>query len=188
MILLLRHGPTDWNRSRRLQGRSETTLAKDAQELIRKWRIPEGFEQAKWWSSPLLRARETAKLLTKQSVSFDARLIELDWGFWEGSILSDVRKQDPARMRTLEARGLDFAPPRGESYRQVQRRVVHWIKELSRDEVHIAVTHRGVMMAALAHALSWDMREDCPMPFAKHAAVVLKRSAGDSWEASTIEL
>ena len=58
----------------------------------------------------------------------------------------------------MEARGLDFRPPGGESPRDVRCRVQRWLIEVAmRGDSIAAVTHKGVLRAVLAAATGWDM-------------------------------
>ena len=54
-------------------------------------------------------------------------LIETDWGHWEGRTLAELRQRHGGEMAALEARGLDFRPPGGESPRDVQARLASWL-------------------------------------------------------------
>ena len=69
-------------------------------------------------------------------------------------------------MRDLEAMGLDFQPPGGESPRMVATRLAACLRELAatgRD--HSIVTHKGVLRASLVLALGWDMRGRPPVRY-----------------------
>ena len=62
-LALLRHGHTEWNRAGRIQGRSDIPLDDMARHDLRGLGLPAEWDGAKIWSSPLLRASETAKLI-----------------------------------------------------------------------------------------------------------------------------
>ena len=62
-LLLIRHGPTAWNRAGRLQGRSDQPLDPDGRREVASWVLPEAFASGHWVTSPLARARETVALL-----------------------------------------------------------------------------------------------------------------------------
>ena len=72
-----------------------------------------GWAQARVFSSPLSRARETAIILTGRTPTLDPRLSEMAWGRFEGRRLADLRAEAPGEMAANEARGLDFRPPGG---------------------------------------------------------------------------
>lgn len=172
-LLLLRHGPTAWNEQGRLQGRSDQPLSAAGRAAVADWRLPAEAGAAAWICSPLKRARETAEILRRRlpaggpkspALAQDARLIEADWGDWEGQRLEDLRAAGGSAMAANEARGLDFRPPNGESPRAVQKRVLPWLREqASADRDVVAVTHKGVIRAIYALASGWDMRDRPPV-------------------------
>jgi probable phosphoglycerate mutase len=102
---------------------------------------------------------ETAEILGLSAVP-DMRLIETDWGDWEGRRLEDLRAELGARMARNEALGLDFRPPGGESPREVLARLRSLLRELSAPT--ILVTHKGVLRPLYALASGWSMREKPP--------------------------
>jgi len=98
-------------------------------------------------------------LLGAEKLEIDERLMEMDWGTWEGRTLADLRADPAAEMAAREALGLDLRPPGGESPRDVQGRLLAWLAELAPTAPHaIVVTHKGVIRAALALATGWEMR------------------------------
>src|SRR3546814_14767208 len=89
----------------------------------------------------------------------ESRLVETDWGAWEGRTLAELRADLGAGMAANEARGLDFRPPGGESPRDVQDRLRPLLAELAdAGEDVVAVTHTGVLRALYALASGWAMR------------------------------
>jgi probable phosphoglycerate mutase len=174
LLLLLRHGPTPWNETSRVQGRSDVPLSEAGRAEVRSWRVPAEFAGFDWIASPLLRAVETAALLSAAEPPRDPRLIEMDWGEWEGRRLDELRGQLGDLMRAWEAKGLDFCAPGGESPRQVQRRLAPFLAERARGSDTVAVAHKGVIRALYALATGWDMagpprhklREPCAHLFA----------------------
>ena len=156
-VALLRHAPTEWNAERRLQGRTDIPLSADGRSQAAAWRLPDRLAGHEAWSSPLSRTRETASLLGL-APRLDDRLIESSWGEWEGQVLADLRKR-PGFL-DIERRGLDLAAPGGESVRQVQARLLDWLKTLTRPA--LAITHNGVLRAAYALATGWTMVDKPP--------------------------
>lgn len=156
-LALLRHAPTDWNALRRLQGRADIPLSAAARATLRRKALPRQVQGWQVLMSPLQRCRETAQLLGL-APSIDARLIEMDWGEFEGRRLDDLRAEHGETLAENEARGLDFRPPRGESPRDVQARVASLLVEIATARTAtLAVTHRGVIRAIYAAARGWDM-------------------------------
>jgi len=158
-IALIRHGPTDWNRARRIQGRTDIPLGDDGRAVVASWRLPPEIEGFDWIASPLARAVETAQALgVPMPIATDPRLVEMDWGAWEGLTLAELRARFGDVMRANEARGLDFRPAGGESPRDVQARVGDWLADVAeRGRPVAAVVHKGVLRAVYALATGWDM-------------------------------
>lgn len=157
-LLLLRHGPTHWNETKRVQGRGDVPLSDNGRAEVRRWRVPAEFGAFRWITSPLMRAVETAALLGAPQPESDPRLVEMDWGDWEGKRLDALRRELGDLMRAWEARGLDFQAPGGETPRQVQQRLRPFLAERAAlDAGTVAVAHKGIIRAVYAMATGWDM-------------------------------
>jgi len=160
LLGLLRHGPTDWNREHRLQGRRDLPLATDALARLQRRRLPAIPRFSEVLCSPLRRARDTASALGL-NFSIEPVLVEMDWGDYEGRRVSDLRAELGAEFAANEDRGLDMMPPGGESPRHVQQRLLPLLARLDRPT--LAVTHKGVIRAALALAHDWPMLGRSPV-------------------------
>ena len=158
MIAFVRHGQTELNRRGRLQGRLDAPLsalgAEQAAALAR------GFASApvgRVLTSPLQRARDTASAIAAPhdlAVEVDDRLIELDYGEWDGLALTDVSPDDWASWRDDP----EFAPPGGERLSDVTARVVSFCTDVLTDDLVIAVSHVSPIKAAVCAALGVDER------------------------------
>jgi probable phosphoglycerate mutase len=153
-LLVIRHGPTDWNAAGLIQGRTNRPLSAAGRHRMATMRLPSAWSQARSVSSPLLRAMETARLLGLDAEP-EPRLIEMAWGEWEGRTLADLRAELGLAMSDNERRGLDFRPAGGESPREVQERLRPWLASLAAPT--LAVTHKGVLRALYAMATGWDL-------------------------------
>lgn len=153
-LALLRHADTAWSVEGRIQGRADVPLVPAAPIPL-----PPACRRMRVVTSPLARCIQTAQLLGVSDAAREPRLIEMDWGDWEGHSLSELRERLGEAMRDNEARGLDFRPVNGESPREVGIRARSWLRDIAREGVPtLAVTHRGVIRAILAEASGWDMR------------------------------
>jgi broad specificity phosphatase PhoE len=158
LLALLRHGETAWSAAGRIQGRADVPLLPGISISI-----PKSCGGMRIVTSPLRRCVETAALLGAPDAAREPRIIEMDWGDWQGESFVALRERLGEAMRDNEARGLDFRPPGGESPRLVLERVKAWLKEIaSAGEPTLAVTHRGVIRALFAQATGWDMRGKPP--------------------------
>ena len=126
-LLLLRHGQTELSVERRYSGHGDPELtplghAQAAGAAARLARVP---DVAAVLTSPLQRARQTAALVaeaTDAPLHVRERLIETDFGAWEGLTFAEARARDPQ----LHAEWLgseEVAPPGGESFATVGRRI-----------------------------------------------------------------
>ncbi len=163
-LALIRHAATAWTEQGRIQGRSDIGLSPRGRAAAACWRPPGALDGAEWRSSPLARARDTARLMGVDSVAVEPRLIEMDWGRWEGHRLAELRAELGKAMAENEARGLDFRPQGGESPREVQQRLRPWLAQVvARGRPVAAVTHKGVIRAVFALAAGWDMTDQPPV-------------------------
>lgn len=153
-LALIRHMPTVWNAAGRLQGRRDTPL--DPAE-VPDWRLPPELAGYRFLASPLSRALDTAARLGVAAEP-EPRLVEMSWGEWEGHTLAELRLGFAGTIDELEAQGVDFRPPSGESPRDVQERVTPLLAEIvASGKDTAAITHKGVIRAVFSLATGWDM-------------------------------
>ena len=87
-LYLMRHGRTDWNNLKKLQGRTDIPLNDEGRQMAQNAR--EEYKSVQFdvcYCSPLVRARETAEILLKGRnvpIITDQRLIEMSFGIYEG--------------------------------------------------------------------------------------------------------
>ena len=178
VLYYVRHGETDFNVEGRLQGRRDTLLnARGRQQAIecgnllrdlfaRERRRAGDFAYV---ASPLRRARETMELLRttlgldRASYAIDDRLMEISYGDWEGLTLPEIEARMPGALAERERDKWDFAPPGGESYRELTNRISEWYAAMTRDTVVAA--HGGGVRALMA------LLEVLPQEEATHAHV-----------------
>ena len=108
--------------------------------------------------STALRARQTAEAAGWAPAMVDPALDECDFGRWAGRTLAEVHAAEPEAAATWMAEP-DAAPHGGESLTALLRRVARWLDDQAgRDGSAVAVTHGGVVKAAVIAAL------DAPAP------------------------
>lgn len=151
---LIRHGTTEWNLVKRIQGRSDLPLCDPGRSEALAW-----IEKLAHWpwdrlvTSPLLRARETGHLInTRLELPFciDMRLGEQSWGEWEGRTLAWIEDQLTTLPPGSATRGWTFCPPGGESRNRVWLRSQAALVEQSRQfpgKTILVVAHGGVIKA-----------------------------------------
>lgn len=172
-LALVRHADTAWSVQGRIQGRADPPLLKHVQI-----KLPAACRSMRIVTSPLARCVQTAALLGAPDAPREPRLIEMDWGNWQGETLSELRARLGVEMQENEERGLDFRPPNGETPRAVTERLKPWLEQVAREGLPtLAVTHRGVIRALLAEASGWDMRGKPPAKLDWHAVHLFGLSA-----------
>ena len=162
-LYLLRHGETDWNVQKRLQGRTDTSLNDKgraqaqrhgielAKELHAAFPDPLLFEkEIKTWSfvsSPLKRCRETMEIvlsaleLSPHLYEIDERLLEISFGDWEGKSWAELRDIAPQLVQARFDDPWENCARGAETYTDLDKRVLSWYSSLSKKT--IAVTHSG---------------------------------------------
>lgn len=120
--------------------------------------LAEACEQLKFdaiYSSPLERAWDTAMAIASYMelrVRESAALNEIDYGEWSGKTFAEL--SDDKRWRYFNSRRSTTTVPGGESFLEVQNRIVNEIHRLGRqyDEGRVAiVSHADVIRAAVAY-------------------------------------
>lgn len=152
-LIVIRHGETEWNRERRMQGHTDTPLsAAGAAQAAALARRLAGLPLAALYSSDLRRARDTAAVIargTGNAVLTDARLRERSFGIFEGLTYPEMQALYPEEFARFESRDPDYAMPGGESAREFQARCMRCLAE-------IAVRHAGSTVAVVTHGLVLD--------------------------------
>ena len=157
MILLARHGETQENKERRFQGQKDVPLNDRGREQARELAAAVEREDVRViYTSPLVRARETAEIVAervKREIREDPRLKEVDVGDWQDRLKDDVEREDPDLWAAFRRAGDDFRFPGGESFAEQQEHVVAALVDVTqRGELPaLLVCHRGVVRCALAH-------------------------------------
>jgi probable phosphoglycerate mutase len=160
-ILLLRHGQTELSVARRYSGHGDPELTalghrQAAAAAVRLGAVP---AVAAVLSSPLRRARQTASAVAETTgapLVVRERLIETDFGAWEGLTFGEARDRDP----DLHARWLgseDVAPPGGESFADVGARIAAERAEIVAaypGQTVVLVSHVTPIKMVLRHALA----------------------------------
>jgi len=181
LLALIRHGETEWNESGLVQSRSDVPLSERGRAEVRRWQSPDVLAGFEWVASPLVRALETAEILSGGPVATDNRLVEMDWAVWEGRTLDDLRAEIGNLRSAWEAGGLDFRAPGGESPREVQARLRPFMAErAAAGRPTVAVCHRGVIRAVYALAIGWDMKSSPPRRLADGAVHLFRLDAEGS--------
>jgi broad specificity phosphatase PhoE len=119
LVVLVRHGETEWNRTRRMQGHEDVALSAAGEEQAK--RLAERLaaeEPVRIVSSDLRRARDTADAVAQAlslPVETDARFREQNLGAWQGLTIEEAADADPELATRFQHRDPDVRPPGGET-------------------------------------------------------------------------
>lgn len=152
-ILLVRHGETDWNRQKRFQGWRDVPLnqtgrqqARFAAELLKPVQIDRAF------SSPMSRARETAKIILNYHprVSLELRhdLKEISHGSWDGLLESQVKLMYPEQLRRWKEAPATAQLPEGENLQQVWERAIPVWQSIVKSTFEASAIPKTVLVVA----------------------------------------
>ena len=159
LVLLVRHGQTPTTGDR-LPGRARGLHLSDegrAQAQAVGERIAALPKVDAVYSSPLERTRETAGFIAERRdlrVTTERSLLECDFGDWTGGELKALRKAPEWRAVQRYPSGFRF--PNGESFVEMQTRVVSTLERLRRSHpggTVVAVSHADPIKAATAAAV-----------------------------------
>ena len=152
-LLIIRHGETDWNAARRIQGHTDIALNDTGRQQARL--LAEALTDSPIhhvYSSDLQRAAETARIIAAPHaapVALLPSLRERHFGDIEGSSFIDFEQHYPQDSLHWRKRDPAWAPPGGgESLQQLRDRIVQQVAEIGKrhNGEHVAiVTHGGVL-------------------------------------------
>ena len=186
-LIVIRHGETEWNREKRMQGTTDTQLSdvgrSQAQALGRRL-ATRPFRAL--YSSDLSRARDTARAIaehTHAEVVADPRLQERRFGIFEGLVAAEIVARYPEEHARFSSRDPDYEVPGGESARSFTRRCLGCLAEIAdrhRGGEVVVVTHGLVLDALYRAAHGLDHGALRPLPLI-NASVNLFGYAGGAW-------
>ena len=160
ILTLVRHGQTSANIDGVWHGSIDTPLTELGREQARRvaaYVAATHSDTRAVFASPLRRAVETASAIAEAlaaEVQLDEALTEYHLGAWEGRSYRDLHRLE--RMWERMAEDPDFAPPEGESSRQVAERTLGALRRIAADPAGgrvVVVSHGGALALALGHLL-----------------------------------
>ncbi len=149
----VRHGETEWNIEKRIQGQISTAPP------INKTGEAQAYKTAQYLkphnidliiSSDLKRAKETSNIIAKElnvEVIYDVNLRERHWGLLDGLTKNEIEEKKLTEIHQ-KSREDDFRPDGGESLIEVQERLYSTIRKHQKDHFHkniIFVSHGGAL-------------------------------------------
>lgn len=163
-ILLVRHGESEWNAVRRLQGQADIELSARGEQQARALApMVASFNPDMVLTSDLKRAADTAALLGHADAIREPLLREQNVGVWTGVEIAQLMSEAPDAYAGWRAG--TFAPENGEIWDQFRTRIGQAIEQaLNADaETVLLVCHGGVIRAALDSALGLAPKRIIPV-------------------------
>lgn len=155
MIYVIRHGQTELNSSHALQGRSDQPLNETGVEQAREagtWLAGQGIRFDHVYSSPLVRAVQTARLVAPDvPVVCDERLIEMDYGPYEGM---DLRAPAPEVLAFFKDFAHMPAPEGMEQLASVVERTGAFVEDVAGLGGNILVSTHAIAMKGILEYLT----------------------------------
>ena len=157
-IYLTRHGQTEWNLERRLQGRGNSPLTKAGVERAKELRDRIKDMAIDYiYSSPIERALDTAKIIKGKKdieVITDEGLMEMCFGDYEGRKTDEVMLENPCWNIDLIMHGdINLCAPNGENLASVRARVAQTMERIIKENKGksiLIVTH-GITLKAIMY-------------------------------------
>jgi len=152
-IHLIRHGETNWNKEKRIQGRSESTLTAEGKQQAAGLRVQlAGIEHV--YCSSSVRTRETADILFEGSsatIEYSDELREIFLGSWEGALWPQMLLTFPEVAQAFWERPHEFKLAGAETFLDVQQRGVKKFLEIVTDSStsDIAIISHGVLIKSI---------------------------------------
>ena len=181
-LLLVRHGQSEWNASRRLQGQADIALSEEGRRQADALRPTiEAIAPDRAVSSDLARVRETAERIGAKQATFTSDLREIDVGDWTGKPIQAIVAADAEAYAGWRAG--THAPPGGEIWSDFVTRVDGAIERerSSRPcDTLLAVCHGGVIRALIQHLLGLPPARIIPVAPASLTVLQLDKAGGQS--------
>lgn len=192
-IYLIRHGETELNKQRRLQGQSDILLNDNGRRLAEiTGRALSNVPFDYVFSSPLKRAYETAELMVGNRnipIVTDVRIQEIGFGEYEGLCFH------PDSYNIPDKEFLDFfraperyvVPPGGESFKEVIARTGEFWQEITEaeeyfDKTILISTHGCALKAILANIRQTPIEEFWGDGVHKNCAVTIIDKRGNNYD------
>ncbi len=163
----VRHGETDWNAEKRMQGQWESNLNENGRQHADtngRWLAGLGIQHV--WASPQVRVRQTAEIISQHmplaaNPQFDDRLKEWSSGDWSGMLYADIATERPDEWAAWVEDQYGYRPPNGENFRDLEVRADSFLADASSvDAETVAVFAHGFIIRVTVGQLTGLTPED----------------------------
>jgi probable phosphoglycerate mutase len=184
-VIVIRHGETEWNVAKRIQGHGNSPLTaagvEQAGALARRLAL-EKFDML--ISSDLGRALQTAQCIAELSphgVVADPRFRERNFGAGEGLTYDEIDRLYPDAFSRVREVDPDYAIPGGETRRQFHERVAVAFESVVREHAGkavVVVAHGGVLATFYRYVHDIGLEAPHAIPIANASYNALRHDAG----------
>lgn len=157
MLYIMRHGKTDWNAKRKLQGRTDIPLNEEGKRMAEN--AGKEYQDTHFdicYCSPLARAKETAEIVLKGRnvpIVADERLVEMSFGIYEGIENSFQIPDCPVNVLFKNPEKYLTPVPEAESLADLYARTGAFLREVIEPELKlgkdILIVGHGAMNSSL---------------------------------------
>ncbi len=180
MIYLTRHGETDWNRKKIIQGWASSaplnqTGRMQAHTIARYF---DGKHLSYVVTSPIERAYQTARIIAhinKTKLFTDKNFKEIDYGNWSGKTGNEVKKLYPDEWKQFVSDPENFHFQKGEAIKKFYERTISGIEGINKEDDVLIVTHSNPIRMIIAYILNIPIRniygihiENCTISGIRH--------------------
>lgn len=181
-LYLVRHGHTIWNDTGGVAGSTDIDLSDEGRDAVAglALSLSGNCRIGSWFCSPMKRTRETSLILRTRALAenrnsvfpaeqFDSRLVELNFGDWEGMTWSEVHEKYSVQMNEWGQDWVNRAPPDGETFSEQAHRCNDWLTSwiaqtpiepgdvASSSRSALLVIHGGSIRALVCNCLGWPL-------------------------------
>ncbi len=172
-IYLTRHGQTEWNLQKRMQGWFDSPLTQEGQQAaIALGRRLAQIPFSAIYASSSGRTVDTAKFICcerQMPIFFKQQLREINVGEWQGLTDGEIKQTYPEQYHHYYNHPTAYKSEEGETFEDVLQRVLPLIKDLIEDyeddEPVLIVTHAVVKKLLIAHFQNQSIDQVWDPPF-----------------------
>ncbi|MDM5154584.1 phosphoserine phosphatase 1 [Bacillus sp. DX1.1] len=177
-LYVTRHGETEWNVAKRMQGRKNSNLTE--QGMLQAKQLGNRIKDMPLhaiYSSPSERTLHTARLIKGERnipILADEHFYEIHMGTWEGQTLEELEKQYPDEVNLFWNEPHRFVSTSGENFAAVNKRViegVNLILERHKGESILIVSHAAAAKLLVGHFAGVPVEKVWADPFMYSASL-----------------
>ncbi|EIQ1510522.1 histidine phosphatase family protein [Vibrio parahaemolyticus] len=172
-IFVLRHGETEFNADKKLQGHCNSSLTSKGSEQARRvgTTLKQYVENCPFrvYSSTLGRALQTSQIVCEElnysyeKLNKEPRLKEFSLGEWEQRTIPSLEQEIP---NLLSQNDWYLQAPNCETYESVRERLSCWLSDVTHDEDIVVVSHglTGIVLRGLLLGMDYTQvwQQDLP--------------------------